>query len=686
MPATGCTIAQLYATSPLILLCAALMAADGSVRRESLVFDSFESHRLEGWDVQPHSRMERVTDEKRSGVGALKWTFVANGKTRYGNLITKTIAQIDLSNYDQLALWFLSKSSLQGRVGFQLVTRTGIISLADLNLMATQGKWCEIRLDLGGSKVDEVVGFRLFCDGLAWEPGQHVFLIDDIRAEPFPVPEPPGERDYRDPLGPGFSQLTPQSQKRLRQMVAPPPLAERRNPYSTPMYYLTNKDYWYRGDLDHRERVYAKRAPKGEIGPDYGNWKLDRNRPEWQEAMVRDWAELGLTSTHLNVYPPSRGMALDADRRQALIDFQRISAKHGLKIGVRMDFPSSRHPESGAPAWRVHPLNPDNELAAYLSWVREVATIFKGTARYYVIGDEYNFHEKTPEVGGWNADVYVQVWTQVAKAIRAVDADVVLSMFGASSGNWPDVLQVLAHDDYRRLASAVAINYHSYKGVEKFVFDLDRLAPGMTLLSNGVGYCSSKDAEPRYPLYDSYTRYTDRDQAAVVAKNMFVWWELDAGVAPYYITLRNWVLRGKVYPRWFGFFGFEDYVIDEQDRLTIKRYPAWHAFQTIAHTFHDRPSFTRPCFIVIPTEQVSRAAAYVRNDRELVIILWQDFRRTVYTDVRIDSPRLKHAVQVNLLDHKKWSDVVYTVAPNGNVTLRDVKVGFEPVVLRLFAE
>ncbi len=402
--------------------------------------------------------------------------------------------------------------------------------------------------------------------------------------------------------------------------------------------------------------------------------------------MVKDWAELGLTSTHLYLYPKNAAMTIAPAQRQALADYRRLSAAYGLKIGLRVDFPSPRHPQSGARGWAVHPKNPKNKLKRYLRWVREVATLMKGAARYYVIGDEYNFREHPPELGGWNADLYVQVWKQVARAIREVDPQPTLSMFAASGGHWQEVLDVMQQDDYRALAGAVATNWASYKGLTRFFEDIERFAPGMQLLSNGVGYCSSADAQPRYPQYDGYTRYNDRDQGGAVAKTMYMWWAHNAGVAPYYIAVRNWVVKGKVYPYWFGFFGFEDFVVDERDRLTIKHYPAWSAFQTIAHTFHDRPSFKRAGFAVTPVKGASRCDAWVRGKKELVLILWQDYRRTVYTDVRIDSPRFKYAVRVNLFDYHRWDDAPYTTAPDGAATLRDLRVGFEPVIVRLFAD
>ena len=56
---------------------------------------------------------------------------------------------------------------------------------------------------------------------------------------------------------------------------------------------------------------------KGKPGIDWGSWKLDRNRPDWQEAMVRDWAELGLNSTHLNIYPVDGKLEIDPDWAKA---------------------------------------------------------------------------------------------------------------------------------------------------------------------------------------------------------------------------------------------------------------------------------------------------------------------------------------------------------------------------------
>src|SRR5438874_2703327 len=89
-------------------------------------------------------------------------------------------------------------------------------------------------------------------------------------------------------LGQPFSALPADQQARLKKMVEPPPLARRRVCYSTPMYYLMHAGYQYLGneDKDPQQRCYP--SMRGKLGPDFGFWKLDRNRPDWQEAMIRD--------------------------------------------------------------------------------------------------------------------------------------------------------------------------------------------------------------------------------------------------------------------------------------------------------------------------------------------------------------------------------------------------------------
>jgi len=649
---------QLPQLARLIALWAAAAAAAPTPHRLSLA--PLEPPELRGWSVQKHSRIARVEVGGRAG---LKWTFTGNGKTRYDNLITRSLPEVDLSTYDQVELWFLSVGPVEGRIGFQLLTPAGVVSLPDVHLQVTEGEWRCVRLDLEPHRRRQVSAFRLFCDGLQWGKGEFVFFLREVCAVRFPNLPAPEKRNYGEPLGPRFASLPAERQTALRRAAEPVPLPRRRAPYSTPMYYLM-----------HKGRGFGRREERSP--------RLDRARPDWQEAMVRDWVELGLTSVHLYFYCHPRGPRVGVPHREEWLTVKRLCEKYGLGIGARLDLPHVGR----TPGWGVHPLNPDRDLDAYLNWVREVATMLKGSARYYVISDELNFGRVPPDKGGWTAELYMQVWPAVAAAILSVDPAPRVSMFGASGSSWGDVRSMLAIDEYRRTAQAVAINLPHYRAVPFCAAHLKRAAPDVQLLSNGVGYISSGEVTVRNPARDKYRRYSDYEQACVIAKAMFTWWEVDAGVAPYYITLRHWVIRGKTYPRWYGFFGIEDYVVGDDDRLTVKRYPAWYAFQTIAHTFHDRPSFRTADFPVTPSAGVSKLSAFVRGDDELVLIIWQDFRKTGFTDLRIESTRFKHAVRVNLFDRSDWADVPYTIGRDGLVTLRDVRVSFEPAVIRLFAD
>jgi len=640
-----------------MLIAPVLIGASGKPDR--LVLASFGSAALPGWSAQARSRIGRAEHDGRA---CLEWTFDSDGTTRYGNLITRRLPDTDLSDYDQIEMWFFSRGPVKGRIGFQLLTPDGMVGLADVHLQATEGEWRCVRLDLEPHRRRNVSAFRLFCDGARWGAGEFVFLLRNVCAVRFPEMPAPEKRDYGEPPGPRFSSLPPGRQAALRRAAAPVPLPRRRAPYSTPMYYLT-----YKG------RGFGRREDRSP--------RLDRARPDWQEAIVRDWVELGLTSLHLYFHCQRKGPSAGVLHREEWLTVKRLCEEYGLGIGARLDL----HNAGKTPGWGVHPLNPDRDMDAYLNWVREIAGMLKGTARYYVISDELNFGRVPPEKGGWTAELYMQVWSQVAAAIRSVDPAPRVSMFAASSSFWSDVRSMLAIDEYRRTAKAVAINVPHYRAVPVYMADLKRVAPEVQLLSSGVGYISSGEVAIRNPAGDKYRRYSDHEQACVIAKCMFTWWEVGAGVAPYYITLRSWVIRGKTYPRWFGFFGIEDYVVGDDDRLSVKHYPAWYAFQTVARTFHDRPSFRRASFPVEPSAGVSKLSAFVRGESELVLILWQDFRKTGFVDVRIESARFKHAVRVDLFDKSNWQDVPYTVAPDGTVTLRDVRVGFEPTIIRLFA-
>ncbi len=218
----------------------------------------------------------------------------------------------------------------------------------------------------------------------------------------------------------------------------------------------------------------------------------------------------------------------------------------------------------------------------------------------------------------------------------------------------------------------------------KFFEDARRLAPKLKFLSNGVGYTSNALAVPRYPENDPYYDWpTEEQHAETIAKNMFAWWDLGASTAPYYVSLRNWVIRGRVHPRWFGFFGFEDYVVDDYDNLTVKRYPGWYAFQTVAHTFYNRDEFVAPGFAVTATEPPAMLRAYthkVDGGEELLLMLWHD-EKALDTTINIASRDYRHPVRVALFNHADWSDVAHEISDKG-VSFK-LKAGPAPAIIRL---
>lgn len=481
---------------------------------------------------------------------------------------------------------------------------------------------------------------------------------------------------------PAFSKLPEAQREQLKRMVEPPPLAERSGPYSTPMYYLLHSGYSYKGDLDKGPEKRAYKRLNGTPGPDYGHWSLDRNRPDFQEAIVRDWAELGLNNTHLNLYPVKGSLEISPDYRKAIEDYVALSKKYGLKVGVRLDA------LGGPKAWEMHPANPENKVEEYLVWAREIATLLKGQTAYYVLGDELTLHRPAPDLPteAWTVEQYLAYFKRVSAVIKEVDPTAKVSMFAASSGQWFNILYLLEHG-YAEHGDGVAINHYDYKAAPKFFADAARLAPKLQFLSNGVGYVSLGTIQPRYPEGDPYSKYKDEQaHGNAIAKHMFAWWDLGAATAPYYVCLRNWVLDGKVYPRWYGFFGFQDFVIDtKKDELTVKRYPGWYAFQTVAHTFYDRERFTKPAFDVKSSEELSMFRAYehkVPGGSELVLMLWND-KGEAKTTIDIGSAAYRYPVRVNTFDYRDWSDVPYTAA-DGRVTI-EVQADRNPTIIRLFS-
>jgi hypothetical protein len=476
-----------------------------------------------------------------------------------------------------------------------------------------------------------------------------------------------------------FSSLSQHQQEALRQMVEPPELAERRGPYSTPMYYLMHRGYEYEGDLDFKQedRTYDKTKP----GPDYGSWVLDRNRPDWQEAMIKDWAALGLNNTHLNIYPVNDSFVLDDDYVQSLRDYVSLSQKYGLKVGVRLDA------IGGYASWPVHPGNPDNVIDEYLVYVHQIAELLKGQTAYYVLGDELYLdepYEKGRPETTWTPEDYVGYFKRVSETIKSVDPEAIVSMYGAESGKWRDVLKLIEMG-YAELGDGVALNHYSYKTAIELYDQVRAVAPQMKFYSNGVGYCSTATAQPRFPEGDPYSAHpTEEAHAASVAKQVFGWWDVGADTVPYYITLRNWEIRGRVYPRWFGFFGIQDFVVGEDDKMTVRHYPGWYAYQTIAQTFYNRDELTEPDFTVETDEEVDFQRAYVRKfkgGRELLLVIWHD-TGAIDTTLTLNTDTFKHPVSISLFDYQDWADLPHDTEDS---TVRiPLSLSGKPTIIRLF--
>lgn len=476
-----------------------------------------------------------------------------------------------------------------------------------------------------------------------------------------------------------FSDLPQDQQDALRQMVEPPALARRQGPYSTPMYYLMHRGYEYRGDLDlkQEDRTYDKTKP----GVDHGSWSLDRNRPDWQEAMIKDWAKLGLNNTHLNIYPVNDSFELEDDYVQSLRDYVSLSQKYGMKVGVRLDA------IGGYPAWPVHPGNPDNVIDEYLVYVRQIAELLKGQTAYYVLGDELYLddpYEKDRPETAWTPEDYVGYFKRVSETIKSVDSEAIVSMYGAESGRWRDVLKLI-DKGYTEHGDGVALNHYSYKTAVELYDQVRAVAPQMKFYSNGVGYCSTATAQPRYPEGDPYSAHpTEEAHAAAVAKQVFGWWDVGADTVPYYITLRNWEIRGRVYPRWFGFFGIQDFVVGEDDKMTVRHYPGWYAYQTIAQTFYNRDELIEPVFAVETDGEIDFRRVFIREcegGREILLVLWHN-AGTIDTTLTLNTDTFKYPVRVNLLDYKDWIDLPHDT---GDGVMRiPLTLSGEPTIIRLF--
>lgn len=494
------------------------------------------------------------------------------------------------------------------------------------------------------------------------------FVIAIVLLSPLTALAAPGRQ---------FADLSPAKQQEIQSACKPPDLSERDGPYSTPMYYLMHKGYAYEGDwdADSDSRCYEKL--KGQRGKEWGNWTLDRNRPDWQAAMIKDWAELGLNSTHLNIYPVNGKLDIEPDWAEAIGDFVTLSEQHGLKVGVRIDAPDETK------LWSVHPNNPQSQRAEYLDWVAEVVQLLKGRTIYYVLGDELTLKQPAAKLPkqAWTPPMYLDYFREVSAVIKQADPDAKVCMFAASSGEWFNVKWLLEHG-YAQLGDGVAINHYDYNTAPSFFADRDRYAPGKMFLTSGVGYVSNGVVQDRYPEGDSYTPLaSEREHAAQIAKTMFMWWDLGADAAPYYITLRNWRLEGKNYPRWFGFFGIEDYVV-ENDRLSVRRYPAWYAFQTVAQTFYNRKQMRAPDFAVKSSAPISQLRSFVHavpGGRELLLMVWNE-EGEVETMLTLENTEFRYPVKVSLAGYRQW-DSLQSNVDDKNTTLR-ITAGTEPQIIR----
>ncbi len=482
---------------------------------------------------------------------------------------------------------------------------------------------------------------------------------------------------FADP-GPRFDGLNPSEQQKIRHMCQAPPPSERRGPYSTPMYYLMHKGYAYEGDWDLNPDSRCYPRMKGLRGKDWGNWKLDRNHADWQEAMVRDWADLGLNATHFNIYPVGGQLTIDPDWSRAVQDFLSLSEQYGIRVGVRLDAIDETK------LWSVHPNNPQSQREAYLKWVEQIAALLKGRTIYYVLGDELTLHQPDAKLARefWTPSMYLEYFTQVSGTIKRIDPHAKVCMFSASSGEWFNVRWLL-ENGYARVGDGVAINHYDYRSVSNFLADRDRLAPGKMFLTSGVGYVSNGAVRDRYPEGDGYPPAADEQaHAAQVAKTMFMWWDLGADAAPYYISLRNWIVDGRAYPRWFGFFGFEDYII-ENNRLSIKRYPAWNAFQTVANTFYNRDELRTPRFNVTTSPKITQMRAFERarpDGQELLLMLWNEPGQ-VHSQVSLASTDYRYPVRISLRDFHEWESLDNEIS--GGTTTLKFPIGPEPQIVRL---
>jgi hypothetical protein len=298
-----------------------------------------------------------------------------------------------------------------------------------------------------------------------------------------------------------------------------------------------------------------------------------------------------------------------------------------------------------------------------------------------ILGDEIEWKNGS-DPKYWNADVYLKFCRQAADVIHKADPAIKVSMYSTSPARWREVIGLLK-SGYAKYGDGVAINHYDYRVVKQFKEDLKKYSPEKKLLflSNSVGYIAC-DTTERNPPTDRYARCNDLDQAAMIARTMYSWWDADTDVEPYYICLRTMVYRGKRIPHWYGLFGFMDFIIDEKDQATIQHYPGWYAYQTVAQVFDDRDAFTEPAFVVESEPQAEFVKAHEQKGKELLLICWGKGK----TNVRIASKDYVYPAQIDLLDYQRWKDIPATKDNNNGVTLADVPLTLAPTIIRLVAK
>ena len=842
--------------------------------------DDFEGSSNTTWASQAGSEIDTMSPEsgKDSHTG-LKWTFRPDGVNRYGNEIVAAFAPVDASQFKALRFDFKIHGPNAGRIGCQRYSSSEnkAFDLGDINQLVGEDEWSEVVLALPAGITTPIDGMRLFYDGIAYNDSAGLvcqadnFRLDSDDSVAPPVAPPP----LANP-GVAFSSLPANEQTRLRRATAPKPLAERVNPYSTPMYYP----------------MWGGSSPDG------------TQRSDLQEALIREFAELGMSKIHFYAYPDGVGATNTADihysvspaNKLGIEELVRICKQYGVKIGLRVDLPYVRVPEWDRPGldpavsyWLCNPRNPDNQLAQYAGWLKEMVTLLQGNLEYIVIGDEVSdydidrttfldgvawngtyggdalpsasmpawsiyansgmwsgsisngiythrtmltsagawqvgtgfdnplstkrtvevkvklgidgsypsagdgvvdlllfggsryielrigtnsismkgtstssagldmlssfntirlthdsslstdawklylnsnatpiitsgsdpgvalgspFHAVVfgdPSTGGiggesqwdyiswtdagafdpvamaWTKEDQLAVLKECSEAIREVDRDVLVSGFAASSGKIDDVI-TLVQMGYGDFANAVAINHYDYTVAPEFLRKLKEAGgKDFPLLSNGVGYISS-DTPLRNPPQDPYSRYNDEDQASMIARTMYSWWDNGAQAAPYYVCLRTIDYKGEVQVMWYGFFGFMDFIVDENEKASFKRYPGWYAYRTVANIFDDRPSFKNAAFKVTASKpEKLYLKAFEREGKDLTLMIWREDRRQTPVDITIESGSYKYPVQIDLMDQDKLTDVAYE-APGGQMTLKNVPTGFRPTIIRLFHE